>query len=64
MDQSIEMQIRGEIYQAFERLGADKHLLAAIGSWGDTLEDAAILDLLKVWNSGQLKATVWEAPRA
>jgi hypothetical protein len=51
---NMEMQIRVEIYKAFEKLGADKRLLATIGSWGDTLDDAAVLDLLKTWNSGQL----------
>jgi hypothetical protein len=56
MDQSIEMQIRAEIYQAFEGLGADKHLLGIVGSWGDTLTDDVVLDLLKTWNSGQYKA--------
>jgi len=57
MDHSVEMQIRAEIYRAFETLGADKQLLGIIGSWGDTLEDAVILDLLKTWNSGQYKAS-------
>ena len=59
MDHSIEMQIRAEIYKAFEGLGADKHLLGIIGSWGDTLDDAEILDVLKTWNSGRYKAE-WE----
>lgn len=52
---TIEMQIRAEIYSAFEKLGADKRLLATIGSWGDTLGDAEVLDLLKMWNSDQFQ---------
>jgi hypothetical protein len=50
------MQIRAEIYQAFEKLGANKHLLGIIGSWGDTLDDSGVLKLLKLWNSGQYQA--------
>jgi hypothetical protein len=56
MNQSIEMQIRAEIYQAFETLGANEHLLGIIGSWGDRLEDGEVLDLLKMWNAGRFKA--------
>lgn len=51
---SVESEIRIEIYKAFEKLNADKRLLATIGSWGDTLEDAEVLDLLKMWNAGKL----------
>jgi len=47
---TIEQQIRSEIYRAFERLGADRELLAVIGSWGDTLEDEDVLTFLKEWN--------------
>ena len=36
MSQTLEAQIRGEIYRAFEKLNADKKLLATFGSWGDT----------------------------
>jgi hypothetical protein len=34
-----------ELYVAMERLGADPDLLAIIGSWGDTLDDAEILSM-------------------
>jgi hypothetical protein len=37
---TVEMQIRSEVYRAFENLGADEGLLATIGSWGDTIPDA------------------------
>ena len=48
---TIEMQIRSEIYRALERLGADRKLLATVGSWGDTLTDDEVLTLLKQWNA-------------
>ena len=48
---TVEQEIRSEIYVAFETLGADRGLLAAIGSWGDTLADAEVLALLKEWNT-------------
>ena len=54
---TIEMEIRAEIYRAFEELGADKRLLGIIGSWGDTLEDIEVLDLLKSWYSGNRMAS-------
>lgn len=47
---TIERQIRSEIYRAMERLGADRDLLAAVGSWGDTLLDQEVLALLQEWN--------------
>lgn len=42
---AIEMETRTEVYTAFEKLGADKQLLATIGSWGDTLEESGVLEL-------------------
>jgi hypothetical protein len=54
MKDTLEQQIRAEIYRAFAKHNADKRLLATIGSWRDTLEDAEVLDLLKVWNAGNL----------
>ena len=47
---TIEQQISSEIYRAFELLGADRELLAVVGSWGDTLEDEDVLTFLKEWN--------------
>lgn len=43
----IQYQIIREIYIALERLGAGIHLLGAVGSWGDTLEEEEVLDLLR-----------------
>jgi hypothetical protein len=33
-------------------LEADPHLLAIVGSWGDTLSDDQVLALLQRWNRG------------
>jgi len=51
--QSIEAQIRSEIYRAMELLGADRQLLGTVGSWGDTLDDEEVLKLLKHWNESE-----------
>jgi hypothetical protein len=45
------------LYEAAERLGADRFLLGAIGSWGDTLSDDEVLQELRDWN-----AAPWETP--
>jgi hypothetical protein len=50
---TIEQQIRAEIYRALTSLKADAMLLAAVGSWGDTLGDDAVLELLKQWNADE-----------
>lgn len=50
---TIEMQIRSEIYTALKRLGADRKLLATVGSWGDTLTDDEVFALLKKWNAAR-----------
>lgn len=48
--------IIGEISRALESLGAPPKLLGAVNSWGDTLEDEAVLDLLQTWNNtGDIK---------
>ena len=49
---TIEEQIRLEIYGPFEHLGADRELLkllGTIGSWGGTLDDEEVLNLLREW---------------
>lgn len=51
---TLDSEIRAEIYRAFEKLNAHQRLLAAIGSGGDTLEDSEVLAVLKMWNAGQL----------
>jgi hypothetical protein len=42
--------IAHELYVALERLHVDQELLAVVGSWGDTLDDAEILALLRGYN--------------
>jgi hypothetical protein len=44
---------RAEIYDALDDLGADRYLLAFVGSWGDTMSDADVLEELKRWNRGE-----------
>jgi hypothetical protein len=52
----IHHEIVHEIYTALEKLGADPKLLGVVGSWGDTLDDAQVLDMLKTWNAtGDIK---------
>ena len=47
---AIHHAIVSEIVRAFEKLGAPDKLLGAIDSWGDTLDDADVLELLRMWN--------------
>jgi len=49
----VRAQIAGELGAALERLGADEELLAIVGSWGDTLNDAEVLAMLRKYNAGQ-----------
>jgi len=46
----IRAQIAGEIYTAMERLDADEELLAIVGSWRDTLDDAEVLAMRREYN--------------
>jgi hypothetical protein len=39
-----------EIYRAVSYFTPDSGLLSCIGSWGDTMEDAEVLEMLKSWN--------------
>lgn len=47
----INADIKNEISRALEILGADRQLLAIVGSWGDTLSHREILRLLREWNA-------------
>jgi hypothetical protein len=47
---SLAPAIASELYKAFERLDASPELLSIIGSYGDTLDDKEILELLRVYN--------------
>jgi hypothetical protein len=52
----VQHAIIRELYAALEKLGAPYKLLAAVGSWGDTADDAEVLDMLKTWNeTGDIK---------
>lgn len=54
---TIEGKTKLQMYHAATRLGADRYLLAAIGSWGDTMDDADVLRDLRTWNVAE-----WETP--
>lgn len=47
------IEIKNEIYKAFENLGQSYKLLGIIGSWMDTLDDEDILAMLIDWNRGE-----------
>ena len=49
---TIEGKTKEEMYDAAERLGADRYLLAAMGSWRGTLTDKQVLADLREWNAG------------
>lgn len=42
-----------ELYIVLERLGADRQLLATVGSWGDTLDGPDVLTTLRDINAGR-----------
>jgi hypothetical protein len=47
MRENSRSQIKDEIIRALEKLGADQGLLGIVGSWGDSLTDKEVLQLLK-----------------
>ena len=49
----IDGQIKEELYQALELLGAKSDLLQIIGSWSDTMPDEWVLNALRDWNERQ-----------
>jgi hypothetical protein len=44
------LQIANQLYRAIETLGGDPGQLACVGSWGDTLDDAQVLEMITSWN--------------
>lgn len=42
-----------QLVVAVEKLGGDIQILAAIGSWGDTLPEEEVLALLEDWNNAR-----------
>jgi hypothetical protein len=49
--QNVKLGIVRQLYVALEKLGADPELLSIIESWYDTLNDAEILTLLRLYHS-------------
>jgi hypothetical protein len=47
----LKAPIAHELSVALERLGADEELLAIVGSWRDTLNDAEVLSMLREYNA-------------
>ena len=47
----IQNKIIAEVYKAFEKFGATSEMLAIVGSWGDTLTDTEVFEMLAHWNS-------------
>lgn len=43
---------RDKLYDTLEALGADRFLLAIVGSWGDCASEAETLAHLERWNAG------------
>ena len=41
-------------YKEAEKRGADSHFLSIIGSWGDTLDDEKVLELIKEAGKNQV----------
>lgn len=46
--------IVGELFRASVLLGADRGILSAVGSWGDSLPDEDVLANLRAWNDKAL----------
>ena len=45
-----QIAIIDEISRAFDRLGAERGIFAALHSWGDTMPDFDILEMLRKQN--------------
>ena len=45
-----QIAIIDEISRAFDRLGAERGIFAALHSWGDTMSDLEVLQMLKEQN--------------
>lgn len=43
-------KIASELYKAIRHIGGSGQLLSIVGSYGDTLDDADVLALLRQWN--------------
>lgn len=67
MTPDLQSDIKTEISKALEAAGAHPYLRAIVGSWGDTLADADVLEALRDWNAGTFKmemiASTGDVPR-
>lgn len=58
VDDPTRRAIANEIYFALAKLGAPDELLAIVGSWGDTMDDAGTLGHLRAFNrNGTISVT-------
>ena len=48
---TIKASIAVELVEALRTLGARSDLLGIVGSYGDTMPDAWVLDELRAWNA-------------
>ncbi len=53
----IQLEIISEISRAFDRLGAEVGIFAALHSWGDTMPEEQVLQMLREQNDQMLSAT-------
>ena len=49
-----QIAIIDEISRAFDRLGAERGIFVALHSWGDTMSDLEVLQMLKEQNQQRL----------
>ena len=53
-----QIAIIDEISRAFDRLGAERGIFAALHSWGDTMPDFDILEMLRKQNQMMTTSSV------
>ena len=53
-----QVAIIAEISRAFDRLGAERGIFAALHSWGDTMPDFDILEMLRKQNEMMTTSSV------
>ena len=50
---TVNLQDASHVYRALRFLGADRWLLAAVGSWRDAQGEESVLQDLQRWNAGK-----------
>ena len=53
-----QVAIIAEISRAFDRLGAERGIFVALHSWGDTMSDLEVLQMLRKQNDIMLASSV------